>query len=99
MPIEKASMTPARVEPCLPSLRNTSPRLPSGYRPEVMYPSAPATLNDVVRLVRFFGNRLRTGCDRVAGAASALASASAFLAPFVEDIASDSGWPTLQLSR
>jgi len=27
--IEKASITPARVEPCLPSLRKTSPRLPS----------------------------------------------------------------------
>ena len=28
--IEKASITPARVEPCLPSLRNTSPRPSSG---------------------------------------------------------------------
>ena len=27
--IEKASMTPASVEPCLPNLRNTSPRRPS----------------------------------------------------------------------
>ena len=28
--IEKASMTPARVEPCLPSFRNSSPRPSSG---------------------------------------------------------------------
>jgi hypothetical protein len=34
--IEKASITPARVEPCLPSFRNTSPRPSSGYEPEVM---------------------------------------------------------------
>src|SRR3954451_2941038 len=95
--IEKASMTPARVEPCLPSLRNTSPRLPSSYIPAVMYLSAPATLKEVVTLVRFLGSRLRTGCDKVVGADSpALApfSTVAFLA-----LASDSGWPTLQLSR
>ena len=34
--IENASITPARVEPCLPSLRNTSPRPSSGYDPAVM---------------------------------------------------------------
>jgi hypothetical protein len=27
--IENASMTPARVEPCFPNFRNTSPRRPS----------------------------------------------------------------------
>ena len=36
MAIEKASITPARVEPCLPSLRNNSPRRPSVYSDEVM---------------------------------------------------------------
>ena len=34
--IEKASITPARVEPCLPSLRKTSPSSPSSWAPEVM---------------------------------------------------------------
>ena len=29
MAMEKASITPASVEPCLPSLRNTSPSSPS----------------------------------------------------------------------
>ncbi len=33
--IEKASITPASVEPCLPNLRNTSPRPSSGYDPAV----------------------------------------------------------------
>ena len=34
--IENASITPARVEPCLPSFRNTSQSAPSAYAPEVM---------------------------------------------------------------
>src|SRR3954465_3249453 len=59
--IEKASITPARVEPCLPSLRNTSPSSPSSWAPEGMYPSAPPTGNDGVREVRDFGSRLRVG--------------------------------------
>src|SRR3712207_7014415 len=59
--IENASITPASVEPCLPSLRKISPSSPSGCAPEVMYPSAPPTVNDVVRDARDFGSRLRNG--------------------------------------
>src|ERR1700709_1893525 len=59
--IEKAPITPARVEPCLPSLRKISPSSPSSWAPEVMYPSAPPTVNDVVRASRDFGRRLRGG--------------------------------------
>src|SRR3954453_8445616 len=98
--IEKASITPASVEPCLPSLRNTSPRPSSGYEPAVMYPSAPPTVNDVVRDGRDFGRRLRIGRSTTCTTGSAgVASVAetALSAPFA--LASANGWPTLQLSR
>src|SRR6478609_6996408 len=59
--MENASITPASVEPCLPSLMNTSPSPSSGYEPVVRYPSAPPTVNDTVCDGRFFGNRRLTG--------------------------------------
>src|SRR6266516_4642343 len=86
--IEKASMTPARVDPCLPSLRNTSPSPSSGYDPAVMYPSAPPTVKEVVCDGRDLGSRLRVG--RYSTTFSTLASD---LPPLL----TDSGWPTLQL--
>src|SRR3954447_21526510 len=91
MAIEKASITPASVEPCLPSLRKTSPRPSSGYDPAVMYPSAPATENDVVIEGRDLGSRLRVGL--LTTTTSVLGASDVF------DFASESGWPTLQLSR
>src|SRR6059058_698608 len=89
--IENASITPARVEPCLPSLRNTSPRPSSGYDPAVMYPSAPPTVNDVVCDGRDFGSRLRVGRY------STTFSTTCDLWTFAV-LPADSGWPTLQLS-
>src|SRR5215204_1042565 len=85
-------MIPASVEPCLLILRKTSPRPSSGYDDAVMYPSAPATENDVVVLGRDFGNRLRIGRYSTRVSTSS-AAASAFLPD------AESGWPTLQLSR
>ena len=35
MAMEKASMIPARVEPCLDTFMNTSPGRPSSYSPTV----------------------------------------------------------------
>src|SRR3954454_22658937 len=91
--IENASITPASVEPCLPSLRKISPSSPSSCAPEVMYPSAPPTVNDVVRDARDFGSRLRNGL----GTSTTFASGSEVDADLA--LASASGWPTLQLSR
>src|SRR2546429_3165419 len=88
--IENASITPARVEPCLDILRNTSPRPSSGYDEAVRYPSAPATENDTVSDGRFFGSRLRTG--RYSTTFSTGFSSTDLLAP-------DNGWPPLPLSR
>src|SRR5215831_9977672 len=90
--IEKASITPASVEPCLPSLRNTSPSPLSGYDPAVMYPSAPPTENDVVCDGRDFGRRLRVG--RYSMTFSTVGSTADFAA-----FPADNGCPTLQLSR
>src|SRR6266571_6945595 len=59
--IEKASITPASVEPCLPSLRKTSPSPSPRYFDAVMYPSAPPTENDVTVALRCLGRRRRTG--------------------------------------
>src|SRR6478735_3709452 len=106
--MENASITPARVEPCLPSLMKTSPRPSSGYEPVVRYPSAPPTVNDTVCDGRFFGNRRRTGPVTTTGTGAASAAvfteapavteASADFSPwFLFD--ADSGCPTLQLSR
>ena len=75
--IEKASMTPARVDPCLPSFKKTSPSAPSSYAPAVIYPSAPPTLNEVVRDGRDFGSRLRVAR---AGAALSTTGSSFFFA-------------------
>src|SRR5215207_8003286 len=89
---EKASMIPASVEPCLLILRKTSPRPSSGYDDAVMYPSAPATENDVVVLGRDFGSRLRIGRYSTS-VSTAFFGSSDFLPP------AERGWPTLQLSR
>src|SRR5665647_478137 len=94
--IENASITPARVDPCLPSLRNTSPRPSPGYDPAVMYPSAPATLKEVVTEVRWRGSRLRTA---LAGAAPVVDAAAGAGTDVAEVDPPDSGWPTLRLSR
>src|SRR5665648_783020 len=59
-----------------------------------MYPSAPATLKEVVTEVRWRGSRLRTaraGAEPVAAAGAGTDVA--------EVDPPDSGWPTLQLSR
>ena len=48
----KASMMPARVEPCFETLMNTSPGRPSSYSPTVTKPLQSATRNSKVRLVR-----------------------------------------------
>src|ERR1043165_7239492 len=102
---EKASITPARVEPCFDIFRKTSPRPSSGYDDAVRYPSAPATENDTVELGRFFGSRLRTGrysmtfsvlTTSVTGASAAFTAAAAAVAAL---FTAESGWPTLQLSR
>src|SRR3954471_6525063 len=100
--IENASITPASVEPCLPSLRKISPSSPSGCAPEVMYPSAPPTVNDVVREARDFGRRLRKGLEITVGSTgTAISTDDAGLTALSEDFAfaSANGWPTLQLSR
>src|ERR671930_943992 len=90
--IEKASITPASVEPCLPSLRNTSPSPLSGYEPAVMYPSAPPTENDVVRDGRDFGSRRRVGRY-----STTFSTDCAVVPAFA--LSTDKGCPTLQLSR
>src|SRR6478609_4412453 len=99
--MENASITPASVEPCLPSLMNTSPSPSSGYDPVVRYPSAPPTVNDTVCDGRFFGSRRRTGPVTIGAGADSTAvftEASADFSPwFLFD--ADSGCPTLQLSR
>src|SRR5579885_2500344 len=41
----KLSIRPLTVEPSLAMVMNSSPGSPSGYRPTVMYPSWPPTLN------------------------------------------------------
>src|SRR2546430_6941757 len=89
---ENASITPARVEPCLDILRKTSPSPSSGYDDAVRYPSAPPTENDTVSDGRFFGSRLRTGRYSTTFF-STTAGSSAFSTVFFE---ADSGWPTLQ---
>src|SRR5687767_14488133 len=94
--IENASMTPASVEPCFDILRKTSPTPSSGYDDAVRYPSAPATENDTVWLGRFFGSRLRTGRYSMIFSGSALTTAVSALAGAFD---TESGWPTLQLSR
>src|SRR5690349_9915066 len=78
MATEKASITPARVEPCLDILRNTSPSPSSGYDDAVRYPSAPPTENETVSDGRFLGSRLRTGrysTTRSTAAGAAVAAA------------------------
>src|SRR5204863_8809848 len=90
---EKASISPASVEPCLDIFRKTSPSPSSGYDDAGMYPSAPATENDTVCDGRRLGSRLRIG--RYATTVSVFAASACFFA----GLALDSGWPTLQLSR
>src|SRR6202000_1830995 len=87
MAMEKASITPASVEPCLPSLRNTSPTPSSGELEAVMSPPARATENLVTVAGRCRGSRRRTGrysCGAGTGAgwvvAGGAASAGVFLA-------------------
>src|SRR5918995_5408424 len=70
MAIEKASITPASVEPCLDIFTNSSPTPSSGYDEDVAYPSAPPTENDTVCDGRFFGSRLRVGRYSTTGLAS-----------------------------
>ena len=60
-----------------------------------MYPSAPPTLKDVVRDGRDFGRRLRVGLYSMTFSTTGSAAAALAFA----DLESDSGWPTLQLSR
>src|SRR2546423_2209398 len=91
---ENASITPARVEPCLDIFRKTSPSPSSGYDDAVRYPSAPPTENDTVSDGRFFGSRLRTGRYSMIFSGWAATSTAA-----VFGLALVSGWPTLQLSR
>src|SRR6476646_1936390 len=85
--MENASITPARVDPCLPSLMNTAPRPSSGYDPVVRYPSAPPTVNDTVCDGRFFGSRRRTGpvttgATGATGATPSTTEASADFSPW-----------------
>src|SRR2546422_368012 len=58
MAMAKASMTPARVLPCLATFRKISPSSPeSGYSPAITYPSPSATRNGVFRHVDGLGRR------------------------------------------
>ena len=54
-------MIPASVEPCLDTVRNTSPGRPSSYSPMVTNPLQSATRNSNVRPRRLFGSFWRTG--------------------------------------
>src|SRR5256885_14323406 len=90
MATENASITPARVEPCLDILRKTSPSPSSGDDDAVRYPSAPPTVNDTVSDGRFFGSRLRTGRY-----STTFFSTTACSRDF---LAAARGWPTLLLS-
>ncbi len=103
-------MIPASVEPCLATLRNTSPGRPSGYSPMVAYPWQSATRNENVFELRMRGSFWRTGsctitCSTMrsitcAGpsreAVSASASGEPVSPPF---FCVASGCATLQLSR
>ncbi len=61
MLLAKASMMPARVEPCFETVKNTSPGRPSEYSPMVAKPLQSATLNSNVRPRRERGSFSRTG--------------------------------------
>ncbi len=54
-------MIPARVEPCLATLRNTSPGRPSAYSPTVTKPLQSATRNSKVFEVRLRSSLVRVG--------------------------------------
>ena len=56
-----ASMIPASVEPCLDTVRKTSPGRPSSYSPTVRKPLQSATRNSNVRPRRLRGSFWRTG--------------------------------------
>src|SRR5216683_2827863 len=57
--MENASVSPARVDPCLPSRRKISPSWPSVCAPAVRVPSAPPISNDMVQDGRVRGSRRR----------------------------------------
>ena len=57
----KASMMPARVEPCLDTRTKISPGRPSSYSPTVTKPLQSATRNSKVRDTRVRGSFLRIG--------------------------------------
>jgi hypothetical protein len=61
-----------------------------------MYPSAPPTVNEVVRDGRDFGSRVRVGRYSTTFSRTGSAAAVAVLAA---DVPAERGWPTLQLSR
>ncbi len=97
-----ASITPERVEPCFDILMKTSPSPSSGYDPAVRYPSAPPTVKETVCDWRIFGSRRRTGRCSPDGAVAGCAAVCSPAPPLADRFAprrSDSGWPTLQLSR
>ena len=99
----KASMMPARVEPCFDTRMKISPGRPSSYSPTVTKPLQSATRNSKVRDVRLRGSFSRTGSltvitfsttalDDLGRTRRRADRASPFFAM-------DSGWATLQLSR
>ena len=108
--IAKASMMPARVEPCFETRRKISPGRPSSYSPTVTKPLQSATRNSNVRDWRVRGNFWRTGsrmmrstiCVTTSVGVAAVAAAAG-VAPTIAASASffvvESGCATLQLSR
>ena len=91
-------MIPASVDPCLATLRNSSPACPSSNSPTVTYPWQSATRNENVFESRFFGSLRRTGFSTVITCSTSRSATSAGV-PAVSFFWVASGWATLQLSR